>query len=293
MENKEITNIEYENIYLYNSNDFSIFHTKNYTIYITDFKYLNYNFVIKNKGFDGEWFIFHSKKDNIFYASDNVWSTSNKKYSNDLTLIKQTKFSHIKNNYIDKNNFIILNDLKYLKNNINNINDKLDKEIKEHQIENMIYKNSTKLLGISNDGCTYEIIVRKKPKISKSNMEITNYYYELIHGSFEGNCVEHFDDLSNVIDFIVENIDSYYQKIKINKSNNNNDYYNINNYIYTDTSDLEFYVLTGFIHNDIIKLLESQYFICYDKENINIKFILNQQFYTILKKTLNLIDIKL
>ena len=88
----------------------------------------------------------------------------------------------------------------------------------------------------------------------------------------------------------------YFIKIKFCVKTPNflkNNYYNINNYIYTDTSDLEFYVLTGFIHNDIIKLLESQYFICYDKENINIKFILNQQFYTILKKTLNLIDIKL
>jgi len=101
----------------------TIFKTKDYDVKLTDFIYdkdnISYKFIDCFKDNRNDWYIF--KKDNKFYASDNISFKSNNEFSNDYELHLICCEKEFNDNYRNLDNMFVLNSFYILDDDSKNI----------------------------------------------------------------------------------------------------------------------------------------------------------------------------
>ena len=204
----------------------------NNTVYLSDFIYkssdgIEYNMIIKNKGYNGDWHIIELLSDNKLYATNNLWYTNN---TNITAKIIETEISYstIKEKYSDKDiNYI--NSLNYVNEcDIHKINIICEESITKYSImekkeeeEKLIKKfkrdNFIKYICSTNDNDLSTLKIVSYPR----NMDINDKLYEVrsnTHSEYFSNIyeaqTEYLSWLSSTIDNIWNDYGSDCSNIK-------------------------------------------------------------------------------
>lgn len=196
-----------------------LFQLHDLAVYLADFTFVDddnkeYMMCTRYKGYGGAWFVFRDCVTNILYASNNVWYDHRDKQScaspilcNNFVLVDSEIYqADFDKKYLDQN-VHKLNNLSYVRDDmIDQIKCNCKKYIVEKHNQDLIHANTKLLFSCSNQGDTFYLTVRSKPK---NHTDLKKLVYDLDVSDSAGGL---YDNIEDVYKQLSDWVNIYYNK---------------------------------------------------------------------------------